>query len=231
MRIGFIRIRYEIKCGTANYQLTIPILGTIIPNMSIYHDALFTKTQQRVLSILFGQPFRSFYANEIIRLANCGAGAVQRELEKLLASQLITVSKIGNQKHFQANANSPIFNELHQIVLKTFGVADVLNQGLLGLFPQIEVAFIYGSVAKGLETANSDIDVMLVGNVSNQEVLTALEPVLITLARKINPTIYTLEEIAQRYNRSTPFVMRVLEQPKIFIKGSEAQFNKLLLTV
>ena len=112
MRIGFIRILYEIECGTANYQLTIPILGIIIPNMSIYHDALFTKTQQRVLSILFGQPFRSFYANEIIRLANCGAGAVQRELEKLLASQLITVSKIGSQKHFQANANSPIFNNI-----------------------------------------------------------------------------------------------------------------------
>lgn len=166
--------------------------------MSICHEALFTKTQQRVLSILFGQPFRSFYANEIIRLANCGAGAVQRELEKLLASQLITVSKIGNQKHFQANSNSPIFNELHQIVVKTFGVADVLHQGLLGLFPNIQVAFIYGSVAKGLETANSDIDLMLIGSVSNQEVLTALEPIQITLARKIYPTIYTLEELCQK---------------------------------
>lgn len=87
-------------------------------------------------------------------------------------------------------------------------------------------------MAKGLETANSDIDVMLVGkNVSNQEVLTALEPVQVVLARKINPTIYTLEEIAQRYNSSTPFVLRVLEQAKIFIKGSEVQLNKLLLTV
>jgi predicted nucleotidyltransferase len=107
----------------------------------------------------------------------------------------------------------------------------VLNQALLGLFPNIQVAFIYGSVAKGLETANSDIDLMLIGNVSNQEVLTALEPVQITLARKINPTIYTLEEIAQRYNSSTPFVLLVLEQAKIFIKGSEVQLNKLLLTV
>lgn len=194
--------------------------------MSIYNDALFTKTQQRVLSILFGQPFRSFYANEIIRLANCGAGAVQRELEKLLASHLITVSKIGNQKHFQANTNSPIFKELHQIVVKTFGIADVLRQGLLGLLPNIEVAFIYGSVAKGLETANSDIDVMIIGSVSNQEVLTALGPLQITLARKINPTIYTVDEISQRYKIGKTFVLRVLEQAKIFIKGSEDELRK-----
>ena len=111
-------------------------------------DVLFTKVQQRVLALLFGQPDRSFYGNEIVRIAGVGVGAAVRELDKLATAGLINVSRIGNQKHYQANPASPIFEELRGIILKTFGVGDVLRQALMPIANSIKIAFIFGSVAK-----------------------------------------------------------------------------------
>jgi hypothetical protein len=125
-------------------------------------DALFTKVQQRVLAVLFGNHARSFYANELIALACSGSGAVQRELAQLEAAELVTVRRVGNQKHYQANASAPIFKELRGLVLKTSGLVDVLRTALAPLTAQIDQAFIYGSVAKGKDTANSDIDLMVI---------------------------------------------------------------------
>ncbi len=200
-----------------------------IPNMGIYADALFTKTQQRVLAVLFGQPERSFYANEIIALAGVGSGSVQRELAKLAGAALITVKAIGNQKHYQANHDTPIFAELHGIVLKTFGVADVLREALQPLWPQIDLAFVFGSLAKGTEHARSDVDLMVVGTVvSHGALLEALLPVRAKLGREVNPTFYTPDEFVQRIRDGRSFMTRVLAQPKIFVKGSErdlAQFG------
>src|SRR5450631_2285351 len=125
-------------------------------------DALFTKTQQRVLGLLYGKPEQSYYLNEIVRLAAVGKGSVNRELDKLCAAGLLTVSRQGNQNHYQANANNPIFNELKAITQKTFGVVDIIKAALAPLLPQLNCAFIYGSVAQGTEHAGSDIDLMLV---------------------------------------------------------------------
>jgi predicted nucleotidyltransferase len=192
-----------------------------MPNMGIYTNALFSKTQQRVLAVLFGQAHRSFYANEIIALAESGSGAVQRELTRLEAASLITAQRIGNQKHYQANKDAPIFEELRSIVLKTFGVSDVIASGLQDVWSNIELAFIYGSVAKGSEHAASDIDLMIVAdNLSNAELITALESSQTQLGRMINPTLYTKAEFAQRITEGRSFITRVMEQPKIFIKGS-----------
>ncbi|MDY7539805.1 nucleotidyltransferase domain-containing protein [Undibacterium sp. 5I1] len=208
--------------------MIVPILGAIIPNMGTYSDALFSKTQQRVLAVLFGQPDRSFYANEIIALADSGSGAVQRELARLGASALITMQKIGNQKHYQANREAPIFEELRSIVLKTFGVADVLRTALQPVWPQIELAFVYGSIAKGSEHAGSDIDLMVIGDLSsNTQLLTALLPAQTQLGRVINPTLYTQAEFTQRVSEGRSFIMRVLEQPKIFVKGAEYDIARL----
>lgn len=196
--------------------------------MGIYSDALFSKTQQRVLAVLFGQPGRSFYANEIIALADSGSGAVQRELARLEAATLITAQKIGNQKHYQANHEAPIFAELSGIVLKTFGIADVLRAALQALWPQIELAFVYGSLAKGSEHAGSDIDLMVVGALaSNTQLLTALQSAQTQLGRVINPTLYTQDEFAKRVSEGRSFIMRVLEQPKIFVKGVEHDISRL----
>ncbi len=199
-----------------------------MPNMGTYTDALFSKTQQRVLAVLFGQPQRSFYANEIIALAGGGSGAVQRELAKLADAGLIKSQRIGNQKHYQANADAPIYAELRSIVVKTFGLADVIRVALVDIWPQIELALVYGSVAKGNEHAASDIDLMVVGEqISHAQLLAALLPAQQTLGRPINPTLYTAAEFTQRVMEGRSFIRRVLEQPKIFVKGNEDDIARL----
>lgn len=196
--------------------------------MGTYADALFTKTQQRVLAVLFGQSQRSFYANEIIGLAGSGSGAVQRELARLEASGLVTVHRIGNQKHYQANPAAPIFTELRAIVLKTFGVADVLRAALQPVWPAVDLAFVYGSLAKGTEHAGSDVDLMVIGALpSNAGLLEALMPAQAQLGRAVNPTLYTPDEFAQRVRDGRSFILRVLEQPKIFVKGGEHDISRL----
>src|SRR5205807_6684818 len=127
-------------------------------------EALFGKTQRQVLGLLFADPERSYFANEIVRLAGSGSGAVHRELAVLEAAGLVSATRVGNQKHYRANRASPIFEELRGIVVKTFGVADVLRGALAPLAAKIRSAFIYGSVAKGNDTATSDIDLMVISD-------------------------------------------------------------------
>ena len=189
-------------------------------------DALFPKVRQRVLAVLFGMPDRSFYANEVIALAQSGTGAVQRELAGLSDAGLLTVSKQGNQKHYQANANAPVFAELRGLVLKTMGLADVLRAALLPLAAQIEAAFVYGSVAKQQDTAHSDIDVLIISpGLGYADVFSVLESATTTLGRKINPTLYTPVDVAKRIQSDNAFVTRVWQQPKIWLVGSEEQLH------
>jgi predicted nucleotidyltransferase len=185
-------------------------------------DALFTKVQQRVLAVLFGNSGRSFYANEIIALAESGTGAVQRELAKLAAVGLITMRRQGNQKHYQANALSPVFDELRGLVLKTFGLADIVRTALSPLAPQIRAAFVYGSVAKAQDTATSDVDLMVVSDtVTYADVFSALEKVSSDLGRTVNPTVYTVREFDRRVHDGKAFVTRVMKQPKLWLIGDE----------
>ena len=186
-------------------------------------DALFSGLQQRLLAVLFGQPDRSFYGNELLRLTGTGRGALQRELEKLVSADLVTVTPVGNQKHYQANAAAPIFAELRGIVMKTLGLADVLRTALNAVSDRIELAFVFGSVAKGTDTATSDIDLMVVTETLTYadlfEGLAAAEQVL---GRKVNPMLYTPAALAEKVRTENSFVLRVLSQPKIFlIKGAE----------
>ena len=185
-------------------------------------DALFPAVRQRVLAVLFGSPDRSFYANELIALARSGTGAVQRELASLLAAGLVTVRDQGNQKHYQANAASPVFAELRGLVLKTVGLADVLRAALAPLEDQVAAAFVYGSVARQQYTAASDVDVLIVSDaLGYAEVFGALEGAAQTLGRTINPTLYTRAELARRRAQDNAFVTRVLDQPRIWLMGDE----------
>jgi len=189
-------------------------------------DALFPRVRQRVLAVLFGNPGRSFYANEVIALAQSGTGAVQRELAALLDAGLLLMTKRGNQKHFQANAAAPVFAELRGLVLKTMGLADVLRAALAPLEAQISAAFVYGSVAKQQDTAQSDIDVLIVSStLGYADVFGALESATSQLGRKVNPTLYTPEDIAKRLAQDNAFVTRVLQQPKIWLIGTEEQLH------
>jgi predicted nucleotidyltransferase len=189
-------------------------------------DALFPGTKQRVLGILYGQPERSFYANELIKLAVSGSGAVQRELATLTRSGLVSMKQVGNQKHYQANANSPIFTELRGIIQKTVGLADPLRQALQAMSDQIIAAFVYGSVAKKTDTASSDIDLMVIADdLSYGALFTALEEAGVILGRPVNPTILSLDEFHNRITKQESFLTRVMEQPKLWILGEERDFS------
>jgi predicted nucleotidyltransferase len=206
--------------------MIVPILGAKTassrPRQKSLADALFTKTQQRVLGVLFGQPERSFYASELIRDAGTGSGAAQRELAKLEGSGLISARRIGHQKHYQVNAASPLYSELRNIVLKTVGLAEPLRNALNPLSKAIRAAFVYGSVAKATDQSASDIDLMIISDsLTYGEVFGALERVTRAVGRKVNPTVYTAAEFSKRARSENAFVTRVLEQPKIWVFGSD----------
>jgi predicted nucleotidyltransferase len=190
-------------------------------------DALFTKTQRRVLGLLFGNPDRTYYANEITRFADVGIGVVHRELERLAAVGLVLVTRRGNQKHYQANRQAPIFSELRGIALKTFGVADNLRAALAPLVKRICAAFIYGSVAKGTDTASSDVDVMIVSDdVSFSDAIKVLTKAEQEIGRSVNPAIYGVDEWRRKLAEEDGFLRRVMAQPRIFLIGSDDDLPK-----
>ena len=192
------------------------------PRTASLADALFSGTQQRVLAWLFGQPERSFYATELIGLAGAGSGAVQRELARLAQSGLVTARAVGNQKHYQANPEAPIYAELCGIVQKTVGLAEPLREALAPLAARIRAAFVYGSIAKREDTASSDIDLMLISDdLAYSDLYAALEAASHRLGRTVNPTIYTRQELAKRVKRKEAFATRVLAQPKLWLIGGE----------
>ncbi len=191
-------------------------------------NALFPQVRQRVLGLLYAKPDSSFHTNEIIRLTDSGRGAVQRELENLAGAGLITFRAIGNQKHYQANSVSPLFGELRSIVLKTFGLADVLREAMLPIASHIYLAFIYGSIAKKEDTATSDIDLMLIcDDLTYADVFILLEKAEVKLGRIINPTFYSPIDWFKKYQADNNFVTQIIKQPKIFLKGTEDELAKL----
>ncbi len=183
-------------------------------------DALFTATQQKVLGLLYGKPDRSFYANEIARWAQVGKGSLMRELDRLQRAGVLTLSRLGNQTHYQANPECPIYGELLGIVRKTFGIGEALRNALAPLAGQLVWAFVYGSIAKGDDHAGSDIDLMLIGeNLNYGEVMEHLMPVEEHLGRAINPTLYRVTDWQARKAAGNSFVLRVAEQDKINLIG------------
>lgn len=188
-------------------------------------SVLFTPVQQRVLGFLFGQPDRRFQSNELIRLAASGTGAVHRLLTRLTDADLITVERIGNQKHYKANRASPVFAELHGLIVKTSGLVAPLRRALSPLAERIHAAFVYGSLAKGSERASSDIDLMVIADkLDYQDVFSALQAAENTLGRTINPNVMTLGEW-RRKRKQAGFVSRIAKQPRLFVIGSEDELS------
>jgi predicted nucleotidyltransferase len=178
--------------------------------------------RQQLLGILYRNPERSFYSNELIRLANSGIGAVQRELQSLTTAGLITVDRRGNQKHYQANANCPIFGELRGIVAKTLGIPEKLRQALMPLAPQIAWALLYGSAAKDQMHANSDVDLMVISDqLTLEELFQGLAGAEQELRLRINPTLYTVREFRKRRDADQPFLGKVLAGSKVELIGSQ----------
>jgi predicted nucleotidyltransferase len=184
--------------------------------------ALFTPVQRRVLGLLFGQPERRFQSAELIRLAGSGTGAVHRQLRRLAESGLVTVTRSGNQKHYQADPGCPIYPELHGLVVKTVGLVEPLRAALAPLSAKIRLAFVYGSVAKGTERSGSDLDLLVVSDeLGHVDLLEALRPAEQALARTIQPTVLSAAEWRRALAKKDSFAKRVASQPRIPILGSD----------
>jgi len=182
--------------------------------------ALFTDSQSRVFRWLFGQPGHGYHLNELRRLTGLGSASLQRELNRLVEAGLVCSERVGNQRRFQANPQSPVYGELLALTRKTLGAEPVLREALLSLVPDLQTAWIYGSVAKQSDTAQSDIDVMLVGeNLLLGKILELLVPLEVQLGRKINPTCYTVADFERRRAEPDSFVNRVLAQPILPLIG------------
>ena len=161
-------------------------------------SALFSEGQSRVFRWVFGQPEREFHLNELLRLTGLSSASVQRELNKLADAGIVLSERVGNLRRFRANPQSPVFEELVELTRKTLGAEPLLRDALQPLEPDLRAAWIYGSYAKQTDTANSDIDVMIIGDkLTLNRVLKALTPVEAELGRKINPTLYTPAEFAR----------------------------------
>lgn len=187
-------------------------------------NALFSATQQKVLGLLYGKPDQSFYTNEIDRRAQVGKGSLMRELERLHNAGILTMNRQGNQKHYQANPECPIYVELLGIVRKTFGIAEQLRAALAPFTEHLVWAFVYGSIAKGNEHAGSDIDLMLIGeNLSYGDVMEHLLPIEESLGRTINPTLYTPADWQAKKAVGNNFVVRVAQQDKIDLIGRDPE--------
>jgi predicted nucleotidyltransferase len=200
-------------------------MGTMSHTLSL-SNALFSKVQQRVLALIFGHPERSFYTSEIVRHVHSGVGAVARELSKLERSGLVTVERIGNQKHYRANQAAPIFEELRGLVEKTVGLAEPIRKSFEPYADAIKTAFIYGSVAKETDTAHSDIDLMVIGDELNySDLYTAAQSVESKLRRKVNPLFLSLQDWQRKALERGSVVSKISRSPKIFIIGSEKDLH------
>ena len=183
-------------------------------------SSLFSDSQAKLLPWLFGQPERSYHLSELRRLTALGSASLQRELNRLVDSQLVQSTRVGNLRCFQANPQSPVYTELVALTRKTMGAAPLLQQALQPMAASISNAFIFGSVAKGTDTANSDVDVLLVSEgLLLGDILQVLLPIETLLGRKINPTCYTPSECAKRLAEPDSFLNRILAQPTLPLIG------------
>jgi len=189
--------------------------------------ALFSRGRRELLGLLFSNAEKSFYLRQIVRVLGIGQGAVQRELSRLSNAGLITRTRSGSQVHYRANRESPVFSELKSLMVKTAGLAEVLREGLRTVADEIEVAFVFGSFARSEERAQSDVDVMVVGNVSFGDAVTALQSAQKRIGREVNPAVLSAEEYRERRKSKDRFVQTVLNSPKLFLIGGEHELKRL----
>ena len=202
--------------GTKTEKLALP------PARGALADALFTPVQQRVLGLLFGQPERRYQSAELIRMVGAGTGAVHRVMTRLAATGLVSVTSVGNQKFYQANPESPLFGELCGMIQKTVGLAVPMQTALAPLADRITAAFVYGSIAKGVDHAASDIDLMVIADELDYAALyAALTDAEAELSRPINPNVMSAADWRRKRTEKDGFVARIATQPKVFVIGSE----------
>jgi len=188
---------------------------------------LGSKLRAKVLGWLFSHPDERYFVRQLTALVNEDSTNVSRELARLERTGILVSTTEGKQKYYQANRKSPLFDELHGLMLKTVGVADVLRSALVPAQEKIKAAFIFGSIAAGNENRRSDIDVVVIGRVSFEEVVSLLSPAEEKLKREVNPVVYPVAEFKKKVKEGHHFVKTVLEDQKIFLIGDEDELTKL----
>jgi len=188
---------------------------------------LFGHTRSAVLAMLYGHVERSFYLRQLVRAIGAGHGALQRELKHLTDMGLVVRRAQGNQVLYQANSQSPIFSEIKSLITKTIGIHDVIRSALVTLGMDIQIVFVYGSVARHKESAGSDVDLMVLGNASFSDVVSALGTAQRTLGREINPTVFPVNEFRSKLAAGNHFLRSVMKEKKLFVLGTENELAKL----
>jgi len=190
-------------------------------------EALFPGTRRKVLSLFFMHPDKQFYFREVLKLTGTKQGTIQRELKSLTKAGILELETRGNQTYYSVNRFHPIYEELRRIVLKTFGLVDILRNALSPFKKKIEVAIIYGSIATGEETAKSDIDLLVIGKISFDNLSAAISKAESELRREINPTLYPVKEFKEKIKRKNHFLRSVLKSKMIFLIASENDLTRL----
>jgi predicted nucleotidyltransferase len=194
----------------------------LIEHATALAEALFTTTQQRLLVLLYGEPGRSFYLKELLRETGLGVATVKRELDRMVEAGLLTRTVIGNQHHYQANPACPIHDELAAIVRKTLGAPNAIREALRPLADRIARAFMSGSFAAGTDQPGSDIDLLVIGDVSLAELVSAIYPLQEALTREINPKFYRPDKWAHSVASEDGFARELLHRPRIELIGETA---------
>jgi len=191
-------------------------------------NLLGSRVRAKVLGWLFTHTDERYFVRQLTALLNEDSTNLSRELSRLEKMGLLVSTTSGKQKYYQSNPQSPIFNEMHGLMIKTAGVADVLRYALAPASERINLAFIFGSVAGTTENKASDMDVMIIGDIKFGDVVSLLSPVQKSLSREINPVVYPLDEFITRVREEQYFIKNVLSDPKIFLIGDESVLNRLV---
>jgi uncharacterized protein len=188
---------------------------------------LGSKLRTKVLGWLFSHPDKRYFVRQLTKLLEEDSTNVSRELARLEKTGILISTREGKQKYYQANRQSPLFNEIHGLVLKTVGAADVLRLALAPVVERIMVSFIFGSIASGDENVSSDIDVMVIGEISFGEISSLLIESEKQLGREINSVVYPIAEFKKKVKEDHHFVNNVLKNKKIFLAGDENELGRL----
>jgi predicted nucleotidyltransferase len=188
---------------------------------------LGSKLRAKVLGWLFTHPDERYFVRQLTTLLGEDSTNVSRELARLEKTGVLILTIEGKQKYYQANRGSPVFNELHGLIVKTVGVADVLRTALAPAMERIKVAFIFGSIASRTEERTSDIDMMIVGTISFGDVVSLLSSAEEKLGREVNAVVYPIAEFKKKVKEDHHFVKTVLEDEKIFVIGDEGKLRRL----
>ncbi len=190
-------------------------------------DALFTAPRQGILTATLMKPGHWWYLSDLARHLGLHHATLQRELARLTKAEILLTRRDGNRAYYRANSDSPIFPELRSLLTKTAGLVDALREALTPFQNVVEVAFVYGSVARATEASESDVDLMIVGNATVKRLASAIRKVERRLGRPVNPSVYREVEFAKKLASGNHFLRNVLDREKLFVVGNQSDLERL----